>query len=83
MQHESSKGYFCRKIDTIINQIKLSDHPSERQPYYRLTASINKDDYHITIPNHNPIKIGTINKILKDIADHNNISKEELIEKLF
>lgn len=36
-----------------------------------------------TIPNHSPIKIGTLNHILSNIAEHFDISKEELIEKLF
>lgn len=36
-----------------------------------------------TIPNHDPIKIGTLNKILSNIAAHFEISKEELINKLF
>jgi predicted RNA binding protein YcfA (HicA-like mRNA interferase family) len=36
-----------------------------------------------TIPNHNPIKIGTLNKILSNIAEHFEISKEELINKIF
>lgn len=37
----------------------------------------------ITIPNHDPLKIGTLNSILKDIAEYLQISKESLIEKLF
>ena len=36
-----------------------------------------------TIPNHNPLKIGTLSKILKNIAEHLNISKDELIQELF
>ena len=38
--------------------------------------------HHITIPNHNPIKVGTLNKILTDIADKLKIEKDELINKL-
>ena len=36
-----------------------------------------------TIPNHYPLKIGTLNKILKNIAEHFGITKEELLAKLF
>jgi predicted RNA binding protein YcfA (HicA-like mRNA interferase family) len=40
-------------------------------------------EHFVTIPLHDPIPIGTLNSILREIADHFNISKEELIEKLF
>jgi predicted RNA binding protein YcfA (HicA-like mRNA interferase family) len=37
----------------------------------------------VVIPNHNPIKIGTLNDIFIEIAKHFNQSKENLIEELF
>jgi len=55
----------------------------QKGSHIRLTALINLEEHHITIPNHTPIKIGTLNNILKDIAEHNKLSKEELTEKLF
>ena len=36
-----------------------------------------------TIPNHHPLKIGTLNKILNNIAGHFGITKEELLNKFF
>ncbi len=39
--------------------------------------------HHVTIPNHNPIKIGTLSGILADVAAHLQISRDELIERLF
>lgn len=36
-----------------------------------------------TIPRHNPIKIGTLNNILKNIAAHFGVTKDELAVKLF
>lgn len=38
--------------------------------------------HNITVPDHRPIKIGTLNKILSDIATHLNVSKNELINNL-
>lgn len=55
----------------------------QKGSHIRLTSFINSEKHHITISNHSPIKIGTLNKILKDIAIHNGLNKEELIEKLF
>lgn len=52
--------------------------------HIRLSASItNQVQHHITVPNHNPIKIGTLNNILSDLADNLKIEKNKLIEKLF
>ena len=41
------------------------------------------DKHSITIPNHNFIKIGTLNNILSDLSQYLNIDKQKLIEKLF
>ena len=37
----------------------------------------------ITIPHHSPLKIGTLNSILKEIAEHLGMSKYELLSELF
>lgn len=50
----------------------------------RLSASFsNQSEHHVTIPNHNPIKIGTLNNIFSGLADNLKIEKKALIEKLF
>jgi predicted RNA binding protein YcfA (HicA-like mRNA interferase family) len=38
--------------------------------------------HHITIPNHNPIKVGTLHGILRDVAVHHGLSVEQLLEQL-
>ncbi len=50
--------------------------------HIRLTTMEN-GIHHITVPDHNPMKIGTLSNILSDIADHFQLSKKELLEKLF
>jgi predicted RNA binding protein YcfA (HicA-like mRNA interferase family) len=40
-------------------------------------------EHHITIPDHNNIKIGTLNNIINDLANHLKIEKKMLIEELF
>lgn len=39
--------------------------------------------HHETIPRHDPIKIGTLNNILKNIADHFDLTKEQLAKQSF
>jgi predicted RNA binding protein YcfA (HicA-like mRNA interferase family) len=66
----------------LLNKI---DYFESRQSgsHIRLTKTANNVSHHITIPNHNPIKTGTLNSIIKDISGHLEISKDELLIKLF
>lgn len=50
--------------------------------HVRLTTNL-KGEHHITIPNHDSIKIGTINSILNDVSQHLKMSKQDLIQELF
>jgi predicted RNA binding protein YcfA (HicA-like mRNA interferase family) len=50
--------------------------------HMRLTRS-NGEEHHITIPRHKPLKIGTLSSILRDIADQLDMSKAELIDRLW
>jgi predicted RNA binding protein YcfA (HicA-like mRNA interferase family) len=51
--------------------------------HIRLTTEINLQQHHITIPNHNPLKIGTLSAIMADIAAHLGKTKEGLLEEIF
>lgn len=68
----------------LAKQLKKLGYEQTRQvgSHIRLT-SVQKGKHHITIPSHDPIKIGTLSNILKDIASHLQISKEELVNLLF
>lgn len=50
--------------------------------HIRLTT-LENGEHHITIPDHNPIKIGTLSAILTDIAAHFNKPKDELVTEMF
>jgi predicted RNA binding protein YcfA (HicA-like mRNA interferase family) len=50
--------------------------------HIRLTTSHN-GTHHITIPDHRPIKVGTLAGILGDVAAHHGMSREELLARLF
>ena len=40
-------------------------------------------EHHLTIPQHTPLRIGTLSTILADVATHFEISREQLLDKLF
>jgi predicted RNA binding protein YcfA (HicA-like mRNA interferase family) len=50
--------------------------------HVRLTTN-QKGEHHITIPAHKELRVGTLSAILIDIADHLEMSKDELITELF
>ena len=51
------------------SHIRLTiDHPSQ---------------HHVTIPAHDPLKVGTLSGILNDASAHLKISRDELLQKLF
>ena len=68
----------------LIRKLKKLGYTTTRQvgSHIRLTTEEN-GTHHITIPDHSPLKIGTLSSILKEIADHFKISKEELLDQLF
>lgn len=47
----------------------------------RVTTQRN-GEHHEAIPNHHPIKTGTLSGILKSIAAHHRLTVEELIRQL-
>ncbi len=52
--------------------------------HMRLTT-IQGGEHHITIPRHSPLRLGTLNNILKDVAEpeHLGVERQELMESLF
>ena len=75
-----------RDIDApqFVKVLQKFGYESTRQSgsHIRLTTQHN-GQHHITIPNHDPLKIGTLNAILTEVAQHLSVSKQELIGKLF
>ena len=49
--------------------------------HLRLTTQ-QQGEHHVTIPNHSPLKVGTLAGILNDVAQHLGISREELLKRL-
>ena len=39
--------------------------------------------HHITIPAHDPLKVGTLSAILADVAGHLKVPREDLLQQLF
>ncbi len=70
--------------DLLIKVLSKFGYQVTRQKgsHIRLTLKLSENEHHITIPNHSPIKIGTLNNIINEVANINRVEKEEII-KLF
>ena len=55
----------------------------ETGSHIRLVSTYKETEHKITIPDHQSIKIGTLNSILHDISEYLKISKQELTQELF
>ena len=67
----------------LIARLKVLGYEVTRQKgsHVRLTTQRN-GEHHLTIPNHNPLRLGTLSGLLNDVASHFDLSREELIERI-
>ncbi|MBK8989076.1 MAG: type II toxin-antitoxin system HicA family toxin [Chloroflexi bacterium] len=69
--------------DKLAKLLRPFDYEITRQvgSHIRLTTTRN-GEHHITIPRHRPLRIGTLNAILRDVAQHLDMSRDELLDAL-
>lgn len=51
----------------------------QRGAHVTLTTQVN-GEHHVTVPLHDPLKIGTFASILKSVAEHLQIDRDELMD---
>jgi predicted RNA binding protein YcfA (HicA-like mRNA interferase family) len=70
--------------EDLAKALTRFDYMVDRQTgsHIRLTTQLN-GEHHITVPAHNPLKVGTLNAILRDIAEHFDLTRDELLSQLF
>ena len=40
-------------------------------------------EHHVTVPKHTPLKVGTLNAILREAGEHAGLTREEVLKELF
>lgn len=53
----------------------------QRGSHIRVTTN-QGGEHHEVVPDHDPVKIGTLSSILKSVAEHHHLSLDELLRKL-
>jgi predicted RNA binding protein YcfA (HicA-like mRNA interferase family) len=52
----------------------------QKGSHIRLTITSVKGEHHVTIPNHNPLKLGTLSSIVNDVSTFLEINKEDFFQ---
>ncbi len=70
--------------DALAKSLKIFGYALTRQTgsHLRLTT-LARGEHHVTIPNHDPLRVGTLAGIIADVAAHFELSRDELIDQLF
>ena len=70
--------------EKLIAMMKRDGYQVTRQrgSHIRLERTKGERVHRISIPNHNPMKIGTIHDILQDLAHNLEITIDDLVSKL-
>ena len=55
----------------------------QRSSHMRLTSAFMGYEHHVSVPRHNPLRIGTLSGILGDVAEYLQIDRDELVRQLF
>lgn len=50
--------------------------------HLRLTTQ-QRGEHHVTIPRHDSLRVGTLSSLLRDVAEHFGISRQELVQQFF
>ncbi len=68
----------------LIGLLKVFGYAVVRQTgsHIRLTTQQN-GEHHLTIPRHDPLRVGTLAALLSETAVHPGLSREEFLKQLF
>jgi hypothetical protein len=54
----------------------------QKGSHLRLTTQ-DGGEHHVTVPNHDALRTGTLNGVLKDVAEHAGVARDVVVDKLF
>jgi predicted RNA binding protein YcfA (HicA-like mRNA interferase family) len=68
----------------LVQRLTRLGYATTRQTgsHIRLTTQVH-GEHHVTIPNHDPLRLGTLAAILNGVAAHHRLSRDALLQRLF
>lgn len=68
----------------LVKRLERLGYAVTRQTgsHMRLSSQIS-GEHHVTIPNHDPLRIGTLGSVLASVGTHHGLSRDDLFHRLF
>jgi predicted RNA binding protein YcfA (HicA-like mRNA interferase family) len=70
--------------EELASRLKAYGYAVTRQTgsHMRLTT-LRGGEHHVTIPRHVSMRLGTLHSVLRDVAEHFDLPREVLVQRLF
>jgi predicted RNA binding protein YcfA (HicA-like mRNA interferase family) len=68
--------------DLLRALARLGYQLSRQKGSHAIVTTQVRGEHHVAVPVHDPIKIGTLNNILRDVAEHHGLTRDELLDRL-
>lgn len=67
----------------LAKALRALGYEKVRQDGSHIRLTTNTDgQFHVTVPNHDPIKVGTLRSIIKLVAEHHKTTPDKLLDQL-
>lgn len=77
LPRDVSGGELARLLETFGYVVTR-----QKGSHLRLTTQAG-GEHHVTVPDHESLRAGTLNGILKDVAAHAGLERDTVVEQLF
>lgn len=68
----------------LVKKLKAFGYVSQHQTGSHIIIRTQENGEHtLSIPNHKPLKIGTLDGILGEVANHFGLNKKDVLQRLF
>lgn len=72
----------CKGTDLAIALRRLGYEKVRQTGSHIRVTTQQGGEFHLTIPNHRPLKVGLLHGLLKEVAAHHGLEVEEVISQL-
>ena len=69
--------------DLVRALAKLGYAPTRQTGSHVRLTTTKGGERHVTVPAHDPIKVGTLASIVRDLSEHHKMTRDEVIRTLF
>ncbi|MEZ6234197.1 MAG: type II toxin-antitoxin system HicA family toxin [Phycisphaerales bacterium] len=69
--------------DLVRALSKLGYAPTRQSGSHMRLTRPGPPEHHITVPAHDPLKVGTLASIVRELAEHHHLSRDEVLRRLF